>query len=296
MKKLVKICLIICAAFFLVGLIGVGVGAALGVRPGQVENALRDEYRTRYHYNWDDRWDDDWDDDFDHDDGHHYRQEELGPSGEYTDTFEGSVGDSEVKRLKLDLNASTVRIYLGDEDTIYAKAANAGKHFTWKQEGSILTIRDDRRAVHTNERPLKLELYLPPNTFDEIELDLGAGEFYAEKLNADRLEIDLGAGEFHVKEASVNNKAEFDVGTGELIVDYFQGGSLDLDCGVGNLEIQVAGSYGDYNYDVDCGIGSIQIGDNEFTGLGREQKIDSQAEKQMDIDCGVGTITVSYTE
>lgn len=296
MKKWMKICLTVCAVFFLVGLIGVGVGAAMGVRPGQVEKALRNEYKVRYHG---DRWDDhDYKDDHEYDDDyeHHEQRPETENFQVAAGTYEGVVGDRDVRKLKLKLDAAVVNLCLGDEDTIYMEAANTGKNFAWKQEGSTLLIRDNRARAEVDPEALELNLYLPKKTFDEMEFEVGAGEFYAEKLDAASLDVELGAGAFSIDEAIVNNKAEFNVGIGELLVDYYQGGNLDLDCGVGNLEIQVAGNYNDYNYEVECGIGSIELGDNAYSGLGQEQNINNQAAKQMEIDCGTGSIVVSFTE
>lgn len=360
MKMFTKFCLILAGALCVLGIVGVGVGMAMGARPGQFLNLAHYDNSI---FRWLDRniaagtddfaddidaWSEDLEDDIDtwsedlEDDidawtedieegaenwgrhwseGHHNWDDSFHsgqfqpPSGEGLDTFEDSFAADEIKKLKLELNFAVLHIYAGEENSdVRISGRNGLDYFRSRLDGDTLELEDTRNyRQYQREQALELELWLPPQSFEQIELELGASEADMESLWADKIRIDVGAGLLdaeHIEgkeveldigvgsctasELLASQRAEFDVGSGELILGSFSGNAVNLDCGMGSAEITLPGQETDYNYKLDCGVGMIRIGSRSYSGLDNSQSIDNGSERTITADCGIGQITLNF--
>ena len=148
--------------------------------------------------------------------------------------------------------------------------------------------------------------------FDDVDMQIGAGELRCENITANKLKMELGAGMI-TTENYTSDKAVMSVGAGEIIVKKgaskdmdidvgmgnftFHGtanGDLDVDCGMGNVQMWLTGEEEDYNYEVDCGMGNVTVGDKSYAGVAADQDYDNNAEYKCDLDCGMGNIEIYF--
>ena len=92
----------------------------------------------------------------------------------------------------------------------------------------------------------------------------------------------------------VLREANFDVGAGVLQMNGVSVSELDISVGAGMVECTLPGGKNDYNYSLECGIGSINLGGDEYSGIGQEQKIHNQQRQSVEIECGVGQVTIQF--
>ena len=267
MKRFTKICLILAAVLTALGMIGVGVGFLLGAKPEQLAGNL--SYTapslSRSH-------------------GQN-KDSNSGDSSEYT-------YDSAIRRLELDVNYASVTIGTSEDDHISVKARNAGKYFKETvEDGDMLVLEDERPK---GKATLELEILLPDRVLEEMDLDLGAAELTADRLQARQFSLDIGAGAGTIQSLLTSEDASLDIDVGELTIGYFDGSDLELDCGTGQLSITVAGEEQGYNNDLECGIGSIDIGGSSYSGLSSSHSVDNGAARTISADCGMGAISLRF--
>lgn len=351
MKSFSKFCLMLAGIFVILGIVGVTAGMALGARPSQFLHVV---HYGSGKWMWDplqdiqdwkedaSDWKEDaldwkedaadwkedaldWMEDIDEDiawgddlaqNWKNYSLDELGeivtPSEETVDNFEGIYGDAGTRKLELELNQSIVRFYSHEGEGIQIRGANAKKYLKIATNGDTLTLTDHRKK---NEKPVVLEIYLPKQSLEKLEIDLDAALFYAGELTAEKidldmgagtaelgvvraekLEMDLGAGMFTVEEIEAEEKAILGVGTGEMTVQRFTGSDLELGTGVGRIFMVAEGKESDYDYELSCGIGGLNLNGREYSGLAREKIIDNHASKKIVMECGIGSIELEFEE
>ena len=65
-----------------------------------------------------------------------------------------------------------------------------------------------------------------------------------------------------------------------------------IDCGMGEVDLELVKGIDSANYKLKCGVGSIDIGDNSYSGLSREKRIENSATAEFELNCGMGAISV----
>ena len=267
MKRFTKISLIAAAVLTVLGIVGVGVGFLFGAKPSQLAQNLHVPASSFAGIR------------------EHDRNGSGGDSAERT-------YDSTIRKLELDVTNASVSIGTSEDNLISIKTRNAGKYFKESvRDGDTLILEDDRPNGNT---ALELQILLPDRMFDDMDLDLGAAELTAGKLQAREFSLDMGAGSGSIDTLLASEDASIDVGVGELTIGYFDGSELELECGTGSLAIMVAGEEPDYNYELECGIGSIDIGGSSYSGLSSEHFVDNGAPHTISADCGIGEISLQF--
>lgn len=165
--------------------------------------------------------------------------------------------DEACENLEIELAAGTLEIYYDNVEHIQIEQ-NGVKGFKSYIDGKTLHIEGGRK-LGINQVDMSVTVILPENMkFEKVDLEVGAGKALIDDLIADKVSVEVGAGK---------------------------------------LNLELAGKETDYNYNLDCGIGEIQIGDNSYAGLGKEQRtVNTGANKQIDLECGVGEIIINFTE
>lgn len=289
MKPFAKICIIIAVIAAALGLVGIGAGMAMGASPDEFLNiSFQESHRVLKHERADfvevfgvtspDK-------------------KEVKPS----DIPEGLIlGDENTQGLELELKAGEITFCVYDGEEIILAAENLDKvrrFFDIEVEKEGVSIEDTRDAYIDS---WELQIYLPDRIFRDIDLDFGAADVNIEVLQADEISIDLGAGNLEAGKIVAGRSADLDVGAGEMTISWLEGTELDLDCGIGSLEISLQGKESDYSYTLDCGAGTIFLGENSYSGLGRGTRLDNSKEagatKQVDADCGIGEMIITFEE
>lgn len=272
MKPITKICLIVAAAAAALGLFGVGAGIAMGVSPKDVVDMAHSDIRL------------------------HEEKEQVIRAEDDTVTSDAvSYGNASTREFKLDMGAGEVQIYTHEGDGILV-TGDTGR-LTCEEDGEEVSLKYHRK--HYTE-PMELQIYLPVRGLDEIELEFGAADVYIEALEGSDISVSMGTGNLEADSIKALRSADLEVGTGAISVGYLEGNALEFECGIGSLEIVLQGKQNDYVYTLDCGIGTINLGADSYSGLGRETRIDNTArtgvEKYVEADCGIGEITIGFEE
>lgn len=312
MKIITKICFILSMALLLLGVAGIGVGALMGVTPSRLINEGR--YPGRL-----------------------CRLPKLevdvpdsipSLSGNNPTQSEEYYEFGDIENLELDLGLCELQFHTHSEDHIAVCADNTKDYFTCRQSKDTLILKDDRPTLTISDsmkNALILDIYLPEQEYDEIDIDMGAGNITLDLLSADSFKIDNGAGnvtmhtltcedlavntgvgELQADSLQVSDTADIEIGTGNITIAQFAGENLNLDCGVGNAQVTADGREEDYDYKVQSGIGSVCLNHQtqEYTGhhYGFHHEDSSCIEsrkgvgRQLSIVCGMGTAELNFSE
>ena len=279
MKLFTKISLIIAAVAGGIGVLAVVIGLAMGAElkdleqmgiyinsdqvelSGVIRNELLDELE----------------------DEEHFFRDDYSSTSEYEETFEG------IQRLEVDVQNANITIFAVEDSQEIRYAANRGKSIA-KVNGSTLKLEEE--AALKNH--LKLDLYIPVGILSEMEIEASNGALTADEIIADNVSIDIDNASVKIQQLVVNNKAELQINTGELNVGYFQGPNIDLECAVGAMMVGCEGTKNDYNYNLECGVGEIILGDETYSGLGGEKRVQNGGNKLIEAECSVGRIQIAF--
>lgn len=176
--------------------------------------------------------------------------------------------------LDIEVLAGNLEIYYDDVDEIEVEQ-NGVSNFESRVDGDTLQISGGKK-LSVNNSGGNIKIIVPKGyVFDEVDMEIGAGQAEIDGLCAKAMDIEVGAGQ-----ADITN----------LDVQHF-----NASAGAGKINTELIGSESDYNYDVECGIGEIIIGRSSFEGFARDTYIENPgAEREIDVECGVGQIAISF--
>lgn len=300
MKAFTKFCLILSGTLFLVGLVGIVAGIAMGVRPDQLMDLAHYPGLSNKKPDIIEEMENSLDSLEDQIDS------SLADIGSGSESGAGSGASNEyfecsnISRLNFDLSFCTLQFHIHDKDIIAVEAKNTGSTYRFEQKDDELFLKDDRKASTKQdslEHALKLDIYVPEQTFEQIAVSLGTGELSlgqlsakvieiesgtgslkAEDLSGENMNIYLGLGDLKIDSAAASEEADIETGTGNLVIKQFSGNALTLSTGLGEItldqydgcDLNISGGMGDvkvtavgrptdYNYELSCGIGEIQV-------------------------------------
>lgn len=196
----------------------------------------------------------------------------------YSEMSEGSITTVEevCNNLDIEFGAGTLKIYYDDVEQIQIQQEDV-PGFKWYVEDRALHIEGGVKVgIHNSNGTL--EVIIPRDMkFDEVDLEVGAGEADVNGLIASKMDIEVGAGEAKITNLDVQN--------------------LNSETGTGELYVELVGSEADYSYDVECGIGEIKINGNSLGGFGSKQNITNPgASRFLSLECGIGKVQVAFQE
>lgn len=198
----------------------------------------------------------------------------------------------DITALKIDLNFCNLEISQGDE----FKAETNCPQIQESQEGTKLKIKDVSQNI-TNSNYL-LRLVIPSKVFEEIEINTGAGYFYADRLLGKIVEINLGAGNAQLGIIEADTKLEFEVGAGNAKIEQlYSTAKTDIELGAGNLNVK-GGTLA--NAEVELGLGNADIqgeiiGQSKITvGMGKAKLSLTGGKDRYSfvINKGLGSVTI----
>lgn len=330
MKPIVKICIALSAILFLLGIAGLGVGAAMGVTPSDL--LYSGHFPGRFSLR--------------SGPGLQITEElpnsleELpdsispdlpAPSGDNPSGSEEYYEFRDIQSFDLELGLCELRILSHEEDHIAVCADNTQDYFQCRQDGQTLVLTDSRPSstkTDSMDDALRLDLYLPGQDYRELSVDLGTGKLTLEDLSADHVDIEHGIGtltigtlscreldveagivEFRADSLLSSVEADIEVGTGTVTVARFDGKDLTLECGTGNAEVTAAGSEGDYNYTLNAALGTICLdhhlqdcsafGNHHGSHHGEDDdclNIHHGADRNIHIQCALGNAELNFME
>lgn len=247
MKKFTKITLILAGVFTFVGIVCVMVSAALGLTWKGFANMV-EEGRFNFSFG-----------------------NQIIVSGQREETTQDIEG---VRNLEIEFGAGKLEISYTDVEKIQVKQEGVNKFECYVDDGT-LHIEGNNNLLG-NKSGGKIIIQIPKDTvFDEVEMEIGAGQATVKDLVANSVNIDVGAGEARLTGLDAKE--------------------LEAHTGAGSIYAELVDSETDYSYDAECGVGQIVIGNTSIGGLGNSKSVENAgAGKYMELDCGVGQIEVKF--
>lgn len=219
---------------------------------------------------------------------------------------------SGVRKLEIQVGGCAVETKVSKDDRIYLEAKGMRK-FQGYVEGDTLYVLGTVKSGITWSDDKSVIIYLPEDSFfDEVEIDMGAGTFDMDRLNAKEISLEVGAGRItlgsvQARELSVSvgagqielkemaaGELDAEVGMGEFTAQGTLDGDAEIECSMGNVELKLDGRKEDFDYEIEGAMGSIQLDKEDLGGFAQERNIDNGAAKTMKLECSMGNITVEF--
>jgi len=205
-----------------------------------------------------------------------------------------------IRELELDVSIGELEIISHDESYIKVEADYDSKwqEISMTQNGNTLRVTSAFHVGYRLRNPVagKVILYVPRGMeFDKADIELGIGDLYVENMQTREFELRVGVGRAIVDNLSTK-ELRLDAGTGEIDARNIQVEEGDIKAGIGSIYMKLLGGQKEYNYNINVGIGSVEIGNDRYSGLGREKEIDNGADKELDFECGIGNIEVTFVK
>ena len=195
----------------------------------------------------------------------------------------------DINMLEIDADNAEIMVYAVNE-AVSINYFSSHKTDISKVEGSVLKIKDE----NSSKTPTELEIFIPIGMLKEIDIEMDAGEFIADKLVADHISIDMAAGRVQVEELIAGKKAEVQMDAGQVTVGYYEGPGLEVDCAVGSVMVVCEGNQKDYNYELECGLGKIQINEESYSGIRNDFRINNESSKLIKAECEMGEVLLEF--
>ena len=178
------------------------------------------------------------------------------------------------QNLDIEFEAGTLEIVYVDVEKVEVHRGNT-KDFVCYVEENTLHIKGGVQ-IGVNSNVGSIVVNIPKDMiFDEVDLELGAGDVNCSGLMANSVDIDIGAGDVDLIGLDTKN--------------------LDAEVRAGDLYLELVGLESDYNYDAECGVGDIKIGTLSISGIGGTKETNnSGASRFMDLECGMGNIRIEF--
>lgn len=319
MKKFMKGCAIVALIMIVFGLV---LAIVAGTRRGSaaITEVVERVTGRRIHVNFSlgslpfGIWsgDDDWNYELDPSDIYDKDYEVMELEGKLATVYPDS--GTVIRELDIDLGGCSFETRVSETGEFYVKASGMEKVQVYEEKG-VLHVKSMNSHLKLMSSVGKVTLYVPEGQYyDEVDIDLGAGEMTFDELDAKKISLDVGAGAILCKsitaeelKASVGmgqielremdiDELDAKIGMGELLGTGIVNKSADLECSMGNLELKLEGSKQDYNYKLDAAAGNVDIGRDSFSGLATSRWIDNNASKTLNIECSMGNISIRFTE
>ena len=219
------------------------------------------------------------------------------------DPIFSSSGES-ITDIDVYISSGTFNLMIGDEFNVTASNADVDK-INVVQDGDKLTIEYKCNFIYTiTSDPANIILTVPKKTFEEISLEMDAGQMYIsgntepDYISAEKLDISLNAGELNMDSINANEFA-LDMSAGNAFISAFNvSDSADIKVSMGECEFFVCRFA---NAEIDQSAGGMYFTDCTLTG---DTKIDmsmgdmhfsGMVRDNTNIDMSAGEIYMSVT-
>lgn len=210
---------------------------------------------------------------------------------------EDTLSFSAVNKLDISLETGEISWISSDQERILVKTEGSptdSRRYQIYQEGDELYIRG--RGVQGGEIVPKIEIQVPAGyRFQEVEIQVGAGEFQGEGVMADQLEMKVAAGDGTLQGAEAG-ELSLSCAAGDIS---YEGKILregEAECRAGTISLLLDNREEDFNYEIEGTGGSIRIGDLNFDSGFARNDVDHNAEGSLELKAWAGDIDVEFKE
>lgn len=318
MKKFMKVCAIVVAVIFGIGIVMFtvgGCGGGIKQAGQQILNGKLNIGPENFAFNWDEKWI--WNEDWESYDLN--EQDLFDGSAEVIRDRESWTCDftaEEIKNLEIQLGGCEVTITASPDESYHILASRVEALQAYVQ-GETLHVRGLKTGGWnlSNNIYMAVTLQVPADTLlynvnlsfgagdfeivalkaQSMEIEVGAGRLQMNELQADTLACQLGAGQVIFDNAAVTGDVSLEAGVGELRFTGNISGNLTAECAMGNMEIVILGSEEkDHNYDLECAAGNLTAGSVTKSGLASEEYIDNHAASTYALSCSMGNLELTF--
>ena len=186
----------------------------------------------------------------------------------------------EITTLDFSADAGVFKVVRGESFTVETNLSTIG----WEISDNCLKIENTASMpfMNFNDVSAVITVTIPERQFNEVKLELNAGEFYADDIIADKLIIKMDAGEavFNnvsaisdsditinagecIFQSSVLNNSEINMDAGEMIFEKCElTGENDINLDFGEISMTLLGKRSDYKFEIENDLGAVNIDEN----------------------------------
>lgn len=183
----------------------------------------------------------------------------------------------DITSLDFSADAGVFTVISGDSFTVETNLNTIG----WEISDNCLKIENTASTPFMNFNDVAAEVIVtvPERQFDEVKLELNAGEFYANDIVADKLIIEMDAGEavfnnisaisnsditINAGECTFNNSvlnnSEVNMDAGEMIFEECKfTGENDINLDFGEISMTLLGKRSDYELEINNDLGEVNV-------------------------------------
>lgn len=227
-----------------------------------------------------------------------------------------NVSAKEMQSLSLTIGGGQIAYAegSGDDICIFVNKSYQDLVEIQKEEGEL-----DIEILHSSEvkrsnYPILLVQVPEGHVWEELDIQLMAGQLAATKLLGKEVSVSVKAGDFQVanltaEETDINTKA------GKVEISWLQTAEADLVCKMGAIEIEdgilkrdadiscdagavavrFCGEPSEYSYDLKASVGTIVLNGETYQGI-IQKELEGKGSEKIEISCNAGTITVDVVE
>lgn len=276
MKKMFKILGIACAILAVIGIVLVAIGVVNGGR----EVVHSDVMKNRLSINLE-KW---------------FGDDDKNMSKIDKDTIENlRKNQYEIHSLEVKVKYGEVKISQWNEEGFGIQNNTKSLDVKYEVENGILKISVSKKSAISNNYGGDVNVYIPEEKLNNIDLSIGAGEMECRGIYAENFKIDVGAGEGKIENSQLDI-CDIDVGLGEVDIENTTVNTMDVNCGIGEVKANLDNNYKDFDYTLKVGAGEIKLGSETYKGISQSINLSNDTGKKMHIDCGMGEVTIKFNK
>ena len=164
------------------------------------------------------------------------------------------------------------------------------------QNGGELEMETDGHSgFHWNaDDPGMLYISIPRGAYyNSFSADVGAGLLEMEGVSAGEISLEVGAGQI-IAEGFCTDVLEADCGAGQISLQGEVLRTADLNCDVGEVLFTLPGGMEVYNYELSCSAGELIVGDEAYSGIRNDMKIDNGSSCLIEAECRIGRMEIMF--
>ncbi len=135
------------------------------------------------------------------------------------------------------------------------------------------------------------------NWFKELYVEVSAGEFWADGLQAEEIFLESKASVITALHIQADQQ-ELEAKAGVIECQIEEVSDVSAECDMGQIGLSLIGKKEDFSYEMECDMGQILFGETDEgnQGVHWEKEIDNPGVKNMELECRAGVITVNYEQ
>lgn len=226
--------------------------------------------------------------------GRRVETENTVPDGEMITAYEG------IDEISLDLSNLGIVVTPSDSEAVIVDTSqlrsDIREDVVISQNGGELEMETDGHSgFHWNaDDPGMLYISIPRGAYyNSFSADVGAGLLEMEGVSAGEISLEVGAGQI-IAEGFCTDVLEADCGAGQISLQGEVLRTADLNCDVGEVLFTLPGGMEVYNYELSCSAGELIVGDEAYSGIRYDMKIDNGSSCLIEAECRIGRMEIMF--